>query len=232
MDASAHPGTPSIPDRSGNSAAVASQTGRALGRLDVAAEDAVLTAARARADELGCLALSPECGAALRVLAAAMQARAVVEVGTGAGVSGLWVLRGMRPDGVLTSIDAEAELQGAARLAFREAGIPASRARLINGRALDVLPRLADGYYDLVLISDAPVAEYPDYLVESMRLLRPGGAVAFGGVLLGGRVADSSARDPITAVVRDLLRTIRDHPRLTPAILPVDDGLLVAVLTA
>lgn len=225
MDASAHPGPPSMPDRSGNS-------GHGLGRLDVAAEDAILIAARARAEELGCLALSPECGAALRLLAAAMRARAVVEVGTGTGVSGLWVLRGMRPDGVLTSIDAEAELQGAARLAFREAGVPPSRARLINGRALDVLPRLADGYYDLVLISDAPVAEYPDYLVESLRLLRPGGAVAFGGVLLGGRVADSSARDPITVLLRDLLRTIRDHPRLTPAILPVDDGLLVAVLNS
>ncbi|GAA0283622.1 O-methyltransferase [Cryptosporangium japonicum] len=214
-----------MPDRSGNS-------GLGLGRLDVAAEDSILTAARARAEELGCLAISPDCGAALRLLAAAMRARAVVEVGTGTGVSGLWVLRGMRPDGILTSIDAEAELQSAARLAFREAGVPASRARLINGRALDVLPRLADGYYDMVLISDAPVAEYPEYLVESLRLLRPGGAVAFGGVLLGGRVADSSVRDPITVLLRDLLRTIRDHPRLTPAILPVDDGLLVAVLNS
>ncbi len=224
MDASARPGTPPMPDRSGNS-------GLGLGRLDVAAEDSILTAARARAEELGCLAISPDCGAALRLLAAAMRARAVVEVGTGTGVSGLWVLRGMRADGILTSIDAEAELQSAARLAFREAGVPASRARLINGRALDVLPRLADGYYDMVLISDAPVAEYPEYLVESLRLLRPGGAVAFGGVLLDGRVADSTVRDPITVLLRDLLRTIRDHPRLTPAILPVDDGLLVAVLS-
>ncbi|TQS46699.1 O-methyltransferase [Cryptosporangium phraense] len=196
---------------------------------DVAPEDAVLTTARARAAELGCLAISPDCGAALRMLAAAMQAKAVVEVGTGTGVSGLWVLRGMRPDGVLTSIDSESELQSAARLAFREAGVPPSRARLINGRALDVLPRLADGYYDLVLISDAPVTEYPDYLVEALRLLRPGGAVAFGGVLLGGRVAEPGVRDPITLVARELLRTIRDHPALTPAILPVDDGLLVAV---
>ncbi|MFI5956494.1 O-methyltransferase [Cryptosporangium sp. NPDC051539] len=212
---------PSFPERTGKTSTKVP--------LDVAPEDAVLTAARARADELGCLALSAECGAALRMLAAALQAKAVVEVGTGAGVSGLWVLRGMRPDGVLTSIDSESELQRAARLAFREAGVTAGRARLINGRALDVLPRLADGYYDLVLISDAPVTEYPDYLVEALRLLRPGGAVAFGGVLLGGRVADSQARDPVTLVARELLRTIRDRPDLTPAILPVDDGLLVAI---
>jgi predicted O-methyltransferase YrrM len=221
MDASAHPGSPSFSGKSGGS--------HGLGHLDVAAEDEILLAARARAVELGCLALSADCGAALRLLAAAIQAKAVVEVGTGTGVSGLWVLRGMRTDGVLTSIDAEAELHRAARVAFREAGIPASRARLINGRALEVLPRLADGYYDLVLISDAPVTEYPDYLVEALRLLRPGGAVAFGGVLMGGRVADSTARDPVTVVLRELLRTVRDHPHLTPAILPVDDGLLVAV---
>jgi len=66
-------------------------------------------------------------------------------------------------------------------------------------------------------------------LVEALRLLRPGGAVAFGGVLLGGRGADSTDRDPITVVLRELLRTVRDHPNLTPAILPVDDGLLVAI---
>lgn len=227
MDASARPGSSASPGAKPNDDAGP----LGLGRLDVAAEDSILVSARARAAELGCLALSPDCGAALRLLVAAMQSKAVVEVGTGTGVSGLWVLRGMRPDGVLTSIDAEAELQRAARIAFREAGIPASRARLINGRALDVLPRLADGYYDLVLISDAPVAEYPDYLIEALRLLRPGGAVAFGGVLLGGRVADSTARDPLTLVLRDLMRTVRDHPNLTPAILPVDDGLLVAVKT-
>jgi predicted O-methyltransferase YrrM len=225
MDASARPGSSQHP---GSKFPSTSE----LGRFDVAAEDAVLVAARQRAAELGCLAISADCGAALRLLASAMQARAVVEVGTGTGVSGLWVLRGMRPDGVLTSIDSEAELHRAARLAFRDAGVPASRARLINGRALDVLPRLADGYYDLMLISDAPVAEYPDYFVEAMRLLRPGGAVAFGGVLLGGRVVDPSARDPLTVVLRELLRTVRDHSGLTPAILPVDDGLLVAVKNA
>ena len=65
-------------------------------------------------------------------------------VGTGAGVSGLWLLRGMRPDGVLTTVDKDPEHQRAARQAFTEAGIPSGRARLINGAALEVLPRLAE----------------------------------------------------------------------------------------
>ena len=192
----------------------------------------MLQTARSLAHELGLAGVSPAAGSMLRLLAAAGNAKAVVEIGTGTGVSGVWLLRGMRMDGVLTTIDVENEHQRIARRIFVEAGFAPSRTRIITGRALDVLPRLADGYYDLVLISDAPVAEYPDYLVESLRLLRPGGAVAFGGVLLGGRVADSSVRDPITVMLRDLLRTIRDHQRLTPAILPVDDGLLVAVLSA
>src|SRR5262249_57506082 len=96
------------------------------------AEDDVLVAARARAAELGCVPIGPAGGAALRLLAAAIGARAVVEVGTGAGISGLWLLRGMRPDGVLTTVDVEVEHQRAAREAFSEAGIASSRYRVIN----------------------------------------------------------------------------------------------------
>ena len=118
-------------------------------------EDAVLQAARQRGTELGCVPIGPGGGAALRFLAAATNARAVVEVGTGAGVSGLWLLRGMRPDGVLTTVDKDPEHQRAAKQTFGEAGIPSGRARLIVGNALEVLPRLADGGYDLVFVDAA-----------------------------------------------------------------------------
>src|ERR1700712_920195 len=86
-------------------------------------EDDVIIAARGRGAELGCVPIGPGGGAALRVLAAATSAKSVVEVGTGAGVSGLWLLGGMRPDGVLTTVDVEAEHQRAAKDAFTEAGI-------------------------------------------------------------------------------------------------------------
>jgi predicted O-methyltransferase YrrM len=192
------------------------------------AEDAQLTAARARAAELGCTPIGPGGGAALRFLAAVLDARAVVEIGTGTGVSGLWLLRGMRPDGVLTTVDLEPEHQRAARQTFAEAGIPGSRARLINGAALEVLPRLTDRGYDLVFC-DAVKTEYGDYLAEALRLLRPGGVVAFDNVLWHDRVADPSARDPDTVAIRDLNRAVRDDERLIPALLPVGDGLLAAV---
>ena len=122
-------------------------------------EDDLLAAARARAEEVGAVAIGSGGGAALRFLASVIEARAVVEVGTGAGVSGLWLLRGMRPDGVLTTIDVENEHQRIARRIFLEAGFASSRTRIITGRALDVLPRLADGVYDLVFV-DADATEF------------------------------------------------------------------------
>jgi predicted O-methyltransferase YrrM len=82
----------------------------------------------------------PGTGAALRLLAAAVNAKAVVEVGTGAGVSGLWLLSGMPSDGILTTIDVEAEHQRAAKQAYAAAGVAPQRTRVITGRALDVLP--------------------------------------------------------------------------------------------
>jgi predicted O-methyltransferase YrrM len=192
------------------------------------AEDAVLQAARQRGDELGCVPIGPGGGAALRFLAAATDARAVVEVGTGAGVSGLWLLRGMRPGGVLTTVDKDPEHQRAARQAFSEAGIPSGRARLIVGNALEVLPRLADGGYDLVFV-DAAKTEYADYLTEALRLLRPGGVVAFDNVLWHDRVADPAQRDPDTVAMRELGRAVRDDDRLIPVLLHSGDGLLAAV---
>lgn len=193
------------------------------------AEDEVLARARERGEAAGARPLSPGGGAALALLAATVSARAVVEVGTGAGVSGLYLLRGMAEDGTLTSIDVDPELQRAARASFIEAGFGPARLRLINGMALDVLPRLTDGGYDLVL-ADAVPAEYPGYLVEAVRLLRPGGVLVLEGVLDGGRVAGDGTDDgPATGALREVTGQVRDDERLLSALLPVADGMLCAV---
>ncbi|MFN8075955.1 MAG: O-methyltransferase [Kineosporiaceae bacterium] len=193
------------------------------------AEDDVLLRARARAAELGCTPVMPGTGAALRVLARAVQARAVVEVGTGAGVSGLYLLRGMPADGVLTTIDVAVDHQRAAREAFAEEGVRPNRTRMIGGSALDVLPRLADHGYDLVLI-DADKQAYGDYLEQALRLLRPGGLLCVDNALWHNRVADPAQRDPDTVAVRELTRDVRDLGALTSALLPCGDGLLVGVV--
>ncbi|WP_370247228.1 O-methyltransferase [Nocardioides sp.] len=194
---------------------------------DFVAEDAVLLAARARATEVGVVPIGPGGGATLRFLAAVLDARSVVEIGTGTGVSGVWLLRGMRPDGVLTTVDLEAEHQRLARQAFTEAGVPTQRARTISGAALDVLPRLTDGGYDLVF-ADGDKTEYGAYLAEALRLLRPGGVVVFDNALWHDRVADPAVRDEETVAVRELGRLVAEHEDLVPLLLPVGDGLLLA----
>jgi predicted O-methyltransferase YrrM len=176
----------------------------------------------------GATPVSPAVGATLRFIAAALSARAVVEIGTGCGTSGIWLLRGMRKDAVLTSVDVEPEHQRLARTAFTEAGFASNRYRLISGKAADVLPRLADGAYDLVFC-DADKQEYPGYLAAALRLLRPGGVVAFDNALWGGRVADPGRTDPETSAIREVAELVRQDERLVPLLLPVGDGLLAAV---
>ncbi|MBQ0983840.1 O-methyltransferase [Streptomyces sp. F63] len=192
------------------------------------AEDETLLWARDRAREAGLRSVSAGTGAALRLLAATVDAKAVAEIGTGTGVSGIHLLHGMRPDGVLTTVDTDPECQQFARQAFRAAGFAANRARFIPGRALDVLPRLADGGYDLVFC-DGDRAECLDYLDESLRLLRPGGLVVFEGVFAHGRTMDASAQPLEVQRLRELLRTVRESTTLLSSLLPVGDGLLCAV---
>src|SRR3954454_13854711 len=190
-------------------------------------EDDVLTAARGRAKEVGVAPIGSGTGAALCFLASMLDARAVVEIGTGTGVSGLWLLRGMRPDGVLTTVDTEAEHQRLPKEGFTEAGTASPRFRLIPGAALEVIPRLTDGHYDLVFC-DGDKREYTDYLNEALRLLRPGGVVAFDNALWHDRVADPSQRDEETVAIRELGQAVTENESLVPVLLPVGDGLLVA----
>jgi predicted O-methyltransferase YrrM len=191
------------------------------------AEDEHLAAARSRAEEVGVVGIGTGGGAALRFLASLIQASSVVEIGTGTGVSGLWMLRGMASGGVLTSVDLEAEHQRFARQTFTEAGIASQRFRLISGSALEVLPRLTDAHYDLIFV-DGDKREYADYYSEAMRLLRPGGLIAFDNALWHNRVADPAQRDRETVAVRELGKAVRDDERLMSLLLPVGDGLLVA----
>ena len=190
-------------------------------------ETDLIAGARERGKELGCTPIGAAGGAALRVLAAATRAKAVIEVGTGAGVSGLYLLEGMAADGQLVSIDVESENQRAAREAFTEAGIASTRYRLINGSAADVLPRMRDDAYDLVFI-DADKSAYAVYYEQAVRMLRPGGVVAFDNMLWHDRVADPAQRDTETVVLRELARTVRDDDRLVSVLLASGDGLLVA----
>jgi predicted O-methyltransferase YrrM len=195
---------------------------------DFVTESEIVETARHRGAELGCTPVGPGAGAALRMIAAASAARAVVEIGTGAGVSGLWLLAGMPADGILTTIDIEAENQRAAKDAYASAGVAHQRTRVITGAAMDVLGRMTDGAYDIVLI-DADKDGYPAYVEQAARLLRSGGVMVLDNMLWHDSVADPAARDDTTRTLRDLGKSIRDDERFFTSLLPAGDGLLVAV---
>lgn len=196
---------------------------------DFAGEDEPLLTARANAERIGgAVPVAALTGATLRFLASAIGARAVVEIGTGFGASGVWLLRGMRPGSVLTSVDTEPEHHRLAREVFATAGFAASRYRLITGRALEVLPRLADSAYDMVFC-DADKREYPDYLAAALRLLRPGGIVAFDKALWADEASNIAHRDPDTAAVSELRDLVSQDTSLVPLLLPIGGGLLSAV---
>ncbi len=186
--------------------------------------------ARQHSLELGIEPVSPAVGAQLAVLAAASGARSILEIGTGAGVSGLWLMQGA-PQATLTSIDVEIDHQNRARQAYLDAGIAASRTRLIAGRAVDVLPRMNDSAYDLVLV-DADPGSVLDYVEHALRIVRPGGIVAVAHALWRGRVADPAQRDDTVADFRALLATIAESSAVVAALSTLGDGLLQIVKTA
>ena len=180
--------------------------------------------ARAHAIELGAQPISAAVGAQIAVLTAATGARSIVEIGTGAGVSGLWLLRGA-PKAVLTSIDNEPEHLAAARAAFQDARIAPTRARFIAGRAAVVLPRMNEAAYDIVLV-DADPENVIEYVEHGLRLVRAGGSVLVPRVLAGGRVADPVQRDDVTVAYRSLIQETQQSPAVLAALSTVGEGLL------
>jgi predicted O-methyltransferase YrrM len=190
-------------------------------------DDAIVQARRNAAEVGGAAPVSSLTGAALRFVAAAIGARSVVEIGTGCGTSGIYLLRGMRAGSVLTTVDIEPEHQRLARAAFIAAGFPTSRYRLIGGRALDVLPRLADGAYDLVFC-DADRQELDGYLEGALRMLRPGGIVLVNAVLPGSTPTERMPTDAEATAAAELRERVRADENLVPLLLPISNGLLAA----
>jgi len=189
-------------------------------------ETEAITRARMRAEELGIECITASVGSHLAVLASATGAKAMVEAGTGTGVSGLWLMAGA-PNAVLATIDVEPEHQAAAKVAFTEAKIPNTRTRIISGRAIDVMSNMADAGYDLVFL-DADRDSLEEQLREAVRLLRPGGVVAIAHALWRDRVPDPAMRDEATSIYRDVLRFFKTQETFVSALSPVGDGLLIA----
>ncbi len=191
-------------------------------------EDPLIVSARQRGAHLESSHITPTTGGLLRTLATTLDARAVVQAGGDGGVSSLYLLAGMADNGVLTAIEANPAADQVAREVFREAST-GHRVRPITGRALDVISRLADHAYDLVVVG-AGSGESAEYLIQAQRLLRPGGVVVFLGVLGADQgVLDPSRRDEATVAARQFLAEAADNPAFNASLLPMDSGVLVII---
>jgi len=182
--------------------------------------------ARARADEFGIECVTPATGAQLAFIASALGAKSIVEAGTGAGVSGLWLLSAST-NSILATIDDEPDYQAAAKLAFQDANIADNRTRVISGKVTEVMSNMADAAYDLVFL-DADKETLEEQLHESVRLLRPGGAVVIAHALWRDRVPDPAMRDDATVAYRDAMNFLAQNENFVTAVSTVGDGLVMA----
>lgn len=187
-----------------------------------AVEPTALVAARARSSEPDGVPTA-DVGALLAWLSRCVGAHTVVEVGSAAGVTGLWLLQGLDERGVLTSVEPDAHRHGLASQAYAEAGVT-SRVRAIEGEPATVLPRLADAGYDLVLLQSG---DDPDHITHGLRLVREGGLLVVRGATAGPR-ARSVVAGLVGADDDDPLGSLASDATLDVTHLPIDDGLLLA----
>ncbi|HEX9728162.1 MAG TPA: O-methyltransferase [Gemmatimonadales bacterium] len=198
-----------------------------------APEDAVLRQVRAQHVEadLPAIHVSADEGKILHTLMRAIGARRVLEVGTLGGYSGIWLARALPRDGRLVTIEGSPRHAAVAQQAFHQAGL-ADRIDLLVGEARDTLATVA-GPFDAVFL-DADKAPLPDYFALVMPLLRSGGLLLCDNTFMDGRIAapPSPADAADLAGMRAFNALCAADPRLVTAVIPVRDGLLVAVKVA
>ena len=195
-----------------------------------ARDDDVLAALREAADREGLppISISAVTGRLLQILLRAVRAERVLEVGTLGGYSGIWMARALPASGRLVTIEVDERHAEFARRYFVRARLD----QLIDlriGRALDVLPAFDGERFDAIFL-DADKEPLPTYFDWSLRLLRPGGLLIADNALWGGRVLDPTTEDDGTRGIREFNRRMASDERVQGTIVPVGDGLAVAVV--
>jgi predicted O-methyltransferase YrrM len=189
-------------------------------------EDYFMQLARKNGVEVGAVDPTPAVGNFLKFATQLTGAKSVVEIGTNSGVSGLWILQALPSDGVLTTIDSEREHSKIARTVFEEADISTTKYRIITGNLIDVVGKLADNSYELIVTRDA--LDLFEIVQESYRLLKSGGLLIIDQALSDGKVADSTQRDPESIARRDAIKVIKEDARWSSSVIPIGAGILVA----
>ena len=167
----------------------------------------------------------PEVGRLLSILARAVGARRILEIGAAIGYGAVWLARGA-PEARVQSVDVDPERLATAREYLERAGL-AGRVELIEGKALEVIQRL-DGPFDLVYV-DAVKTEYRRYLDLVLPKLRVGGLIVCDNLLWGGEVAAPGGEpDPDADALRAFNGYLMMHPQLQAVVLPLGDGVGLA----
>jgi caffeoyl-CoA O-methyltransferase len=179
----------------------------------------------------GGMQISPEQGQFMALLAKLVGARRCLEIGTFTGYSALVVALALPADGRILCCDVSETYTAVAKRYWAEAGV-AGKIELRLGPALATLETLLGqgraGTYDFAFI-DADKENYDGYYEAALRLLRPGGLIAIDNVLWSGRVADPKAKDEETMALRALNAKLRDDERVDLSMLPIGDGLTLAL---
>jgi predicted O-methyltransferase YrrM len=189
-------------------------------------EDFFMQQARKNGAELGIKDPSIAAAGLISFVAGLISAKSIVEIGTGSGVGALAIFRGAKEDATITSIDSDRENSESAREIFEEAGISPQRFRLITGNIIEIVGKLADRNYDLIVIRSPK--DMVDVVQESYRLLKPNGVLLIDAALDFGRVADPTQRDFETIARRDSIKAVKDDSRWRSSVISIGGGVLLA----
>ena len=199
-----------------------------------APEDDGLRSALASAKEAGLpeIQISPIQGKFLQLLAAMCNAHKILEIGSLAGYSGIWLARALPAGGRLITLELDPIHANVVRQSFERAGV-SDRTEVRVGKALDTLPQLQnEAPFDLVFI-DADKPPYPQYLDWALRLTRPGSIIVADNCIRGG-AAFQSPKDEYSAGIAEYDQRIANDPRLVSLALAMDDdytdGFAIAVV--
>jgi len=182
------------------------------------------------------IAVAPNQGALLNILARAIGAKRILEVGTLGGYSTIWMAKALPKDGKLITLEFEKKHADVARANFAHAGL-AGVIELRQGRALDLLPKLAaenSPPFDLVFI-DADKGGNADYFQWAVKLTRKGSLIVVDNVVRGGAVADRKSTDPMVKGVHRLAEHLAGEKRVLSTVIQTVgvkgyDGLAISVV--
>jgi len=201
--------------------------------------DPVLEAALTASTNAGlpAIAVAPNQGKWLMILAQAIGARSILEMGSLGGYSTIWLARALPADGRLVTLEADPKHAEVAQANIAHAGL-ADKVELRFGKALDMLPELAaegHGPFDFIFI-DADKGNYPGYLEWALKLSRPGTLIIGDNVVRDGAVIDAANTDPSIQGVRRMNEIIAAEPRLNATAIQTvgskgHDGFMMAIVT-